>query len=111
MSLTGAKSYVGWKAISKRIGVKDPRTTRRWVVKYGVPVLFMGRTPTLDEAIYRVWLVSYAEVLRERKEKAPHRGPGAKSGVGEAPADETRLGPVSEDRGPEPSGAESVTWS
>lgn len=64
--LTGAKSHTGWKAIAARLGLRDVRTARKWVVKYGVPVLFMGRKPTLDEAIYQVWLVNYAEIMREK---------------------------------------------
>lgn len=48
-------THSGWKAIAKRLGIRSTATARRWVKKSGVPVLIVGHTAVLDEAVYLAW--------------------------------------------------------
>lgn len=71
-NLAGGVIYVGWRAIAKRLGVKDVRTAKSLVRNNSVPVYRLGKSPRLDEAIYILWV---SEVLQISAEKAGQRGP------------------------------------
>lgn len=49
-------THIGWKAIAKRLGRSDIKSTRRAVKKSHIPIYWLGRSPVLDEAIFRVWV-------------------------------------------------------
>lgn len=69
MSLTGAVIYTGWKAIARRLGVKDIRTAKNLVRKNHVPVYRLGKSPRLDEAVYLVWVEEVVRFNRKMEEK------------------------------------------
>ncbi len=46
----------GWKQIARRIGVADVRTARKFAKLHHLPIYYMGRSPVLDEPIFRVWI-------------------------------------------------------
>ena len=73
MNLAGGVSYTGWKAIAKRLGVKDIRTAKSLVRKNHIPVIRFGKSPRLDEVIYLAWV---SEFIRITAENAGQRGPG-----------------------------------
>jgi hypothetical protein len=55
VNLTGAVIHVGWKAIARRLGVRDIRTVKSLVQKNHVPVYRLGKSPRLDESTYLRW--------------------------------------------------------
>ena len=69
MNLTGAVIYVGWRAIAKRLGVRDIRTAKSLVKKYRVPVYRIGKSPRLDEAIYLTWAGNFIDISTEYERK------------------------------------------
>lgn len=72
VNLTGAVTHVGWRAIARRLGVKDIRTAKSLVWKNHIPVIRFGKSPRLDEAIYLLWV---SEFIRITAEKEGQRGP------------------------------------
>ena len=72
--ITGTTTiYVGWKSIAKRLGVKDPRTARSLVRRYCIPVYRIGKSPRLDESIYRLWVAAFVRRSAEEVLKKPSR--------------------------------------
>lgn len=69
MNLTGALMHTGWKAIAKRLGVKDIRTAKSLVWKNHIPVYRIGKSPRLDEAVYLVWVEEVVRFNRKMEEK------------------------------------------
>jgi hypothetical protein len=68
VNLTGAVIHTGWRAIAKRLGVRDPRTARSLVKRYRLPVFRIGKSPRLDEAILRVWIVEFTRTSAEAED-------------------------------------------
>ena len=66
MNLTGAVIHVGWRAIAKRLGVRDIRTAKSLVEKNIIPIYRIGKSPRLDEAIYILWVSTFIQVKAER---------------------------------------------
>lgn len=63
-------THIGWKAIAKRLGRSDIKSTRRAVKKCHIPIYYLGRSPVLDEAIFRAWI---AENVAARQEFAARK--------------------------------------
>lgn len=57
--------HVGWKAIARRLGVKDIRTAKALTHKYRVPVYKIGKFPRLDETVFRLWVVTFQQYSAE----------------------------------------------
>jgi len=55
VNLTGSVIHVGWRAIARRLGVRDIRTAKNLVRKNHVPVYRLGKSPRLDESTYLRW--------------------------------------------------------
>jgi hypothetical protein len=69
VNLTGSVIHTGWKAIARRLGVKDIRTAKNLVRKNHVPVYRLGKSPLLDEAVYLVWVEEIVRLSRRKMEE------------------------------------------
>lgn len=58
-------THTGWKAIAKRLGVRDIDTAKRRVKRFKIPVVKMGNAVALDEAVYRTWYANFAKITQE----------------------------------------------
>ncbi len=69
--MTEPVTHIGWKAIAKRLGRSDIKSTRNMVKRTHIPIYYLNRSPVLDEAIFRAWI---AQNVAERKTPAspPH---------------------------------------
>ncbi len=59
------KMHVGWKAIAKRLGVRDVRTARRIAEKFSLPIIRFEKAPMMDETIFLIWLSENLKASRE----------------------------------------------
>lgn len=63
--MTSGETHTGWKAIAKRLGVRDIDTAKRRVKRFKIPVVKMGNAVALDEAVYRTWYANFAKITQE----------------------------------------------
>ncbi len=66
--ITG-KSHTGWRAIARRLGLRDIKTARRWAIKFSIPVIKFGKLVVLDEDIYRLWFAENIQIRCEDRQK------------------------------------------
>jgi hypothetical protein len=45
----------GWKAIATACDFKTRKTIRKKAKKYGMPIIYMGRTPTISRKALEEW--------------------------------------------------------
>ncbi len=64
------KMHAGWRAIAKRLGVRDVRTARRIAEKFSLPIIKFEKAPMMDETIFLIWL---SENLKAAREAAAER--------------------------------------
>ncbi len=62
---TAMKMHVGWRAIAKRLGVRDLRTARRIAEKFSLPIIRFEKAPMMDETIFLIWLSENLKAARE----------------------------------------------
>lgn len=74
-NLAGGVIYVGWRAIAKRLGVRNIRTAKSLVERNCLPVYRIGKSPRLDEDIYILWVSKFIQVTGERASQSGPRPP------------------------------------
>ena len=47
--------YVGWKPICSLLGCKDPKTAKKWVKRYHIPVVWVTGRPAISDAQFEDW--------------------------------------------------------
>ncbi len=58
-------THCGWRAIAKRLGVSCSKTAMALTRKHSLPVYRIGKSPRLDEAVFRVWIAEHIKVEEE----------------------------------------------
>jgi len=58
---------IGWKAILAHVrGIKDIRTLKRYAQKWRLPIIYLGRRPTIVEGILDRWWCNLRDLLDKR---------------------------------------------
>jgi len=60
---------VGWKDICWALGVKSPKTAKRWVKEFDMPILRMYGKPTIIVRIFENWWLNHHKILSKRQKK------------------------------------------
>ena len=47
--------YVGWKSICELLDCKDPKTAKKWVKQYHLPVIRLNGRPAISAAQFEGW--------------------------------------------------------
>jgi hypothetical protein len=59
--------YVGWKSICKLLDCKDPKTAKRWVKQYHIPVVWVNGRPAISAVQFDDWWGRMQKEARSKK--------------------------------------------
>jgi len=59
--------YVGWKSICRLLDCKDPKTAKRWVKQYRIPVVWVNGRPAISVAQFDDWWNQMQKKARSKK--------------------------------------------
>lgn len=65
MNPTAPLIHIGWRAIGRRLGVRDIRTIKNLIKNNHVPIYRIGKSPRLDESTYIRWTVEVINLSKK----------------------------------------------